>query len=65
MYFFVDANSIYRREEWVRLPKDKFSASNEIVALKSVLTELKFFLSRVVSLPLIKKKKLLKRRQDS
>lgn len=40
----------------VRLPKDKFSASNEIVALKSVLTELKRFLSRVVSLPLIKKK---------
>jgi hypothetical protein len=64
MYFFVDANSIYRREGWVRLPNDKLSASNEIVALKSVLTELKRFLSRVVSLPLIKKK-LLKRRQGS
>ena len=64
MYLYVDANSIYRRERRVRLPNDGFSPSNEIVALKSVLTELKHFVSRVVSLPLIKKK-LLKRRQYS
>ena len=64
MHLFVDANSTYRRERWDRIPNDRYSSSNEIVALKSVLKELKRFVSRVVSLPLIKRN-LLKRRQDS
>jgi len=64
MHLFVDANSTYRLERWDRHLNDRYSPSNEIVALKSVLTELKRFVSRVVSMPLIKKKRL-KRRQDS
>lgn len=55
MHLFVDANSTYRSERWDRLPEDRYSLSNEIIALKSVIRELKRFVSRVVSLRLNKK----------
>ena len=55
LYLYVDAKSIYRRERGIPLPNDRFAPGNVIVALKSVLTELKHFVCRVFSLPIIKK----------